>query len=420
MTSKKLFILIPYLNQNTTSVNRLQSFIHEALERKDVDVNVIYFDFSTLDKISIGIDGELSSITNLFKDKIIHLQPNLNFLQSFSFWFLKRGYIKLFKILTIFHQILYLSDVFTVHKVNKQLQDLHINSNDTFVALGGPFGLFKTTYNIHKRYKVKLILDYRDPWTYGYPPIDGSSLFHLFKQKAVRKLENKILSAATLIFTVSESLKNFFPKKYQSKVFVIPNAANYFGVKIETAPKTFDIVYLGTIYNIQLKDETLFRAISKWAPNKSNVRILFLGSNNSHLLKPMIEKYGLTENTIITKRLGKEAIKPYLENASLFLHLKYGNRKEIITSKQADYLIFRKPILIPVSDEGDIAESITKNNAGYVCYSEPEILTILNKLYDKFLARSVEIIDKNELNTSYTREFWAKKFVDKILTPPSL
>ncbi len=366
--------------------------------------------------MTIGIDGELNYF--LTENPLI-VNPNLNSIQKFSFWALKHQNFKLFKFLSGLHQLIYFSDLFIAHKVKKQLSFLKLNKEDTIIALGGPFGLFNTAYKIHKCFNTKFILDYRDPWTYGYPPIDGSSIFHFIKKHTIRKRENRILEKATLIFTVSESLKKFFPDVYKSKIKVIPNGSNYKDVNINNSPKTFDIIYLGTMYDIQINDSTFFDVLAQWILNKENVRLIFLGSNNSVKLKELISSHKLDKYTLITRRFAKDIVSSYLENASLFLHLKYGNRKDIITSKQSDYLSFRKPILLPFTDFGDLEESINTNNAGYVCNSREQIKVVLDKLYEKFLNGMIETTTYSDVSNS--RESWAKKVIDEILnlTPPT-
>ncbi len=407
---KRFFFLVPYLNQNTTSINRIQSFIFEAAKRENILPYLLYFDFSNLNKMSIGIDGEIVSV---LPENTIILKPNLNILQKVSFWLLKKRYDRVFKFLTVLHQLIYLSDVFVVHDVRKQLSALKMTKKDTLIALGGPFGLFNTAYNAYKCFDIKLVIDYRDPWTYGYPPVDGSFIFHYIKKYIVSKRENRILEASSLIFTVSDSLKSFFPDKYKSKINVVPNASNYKNIAVNYNPKTFDIIYLGTIYDIQILDDSFFKVLGKWIIDKRNINLIFLGSNNNAKLKKVIASNKLEKYTIITKRVSKDIIGNYLENASLFLHLKYGDRKDIITSKQSDYLSFRKPILLPFTDTGDLENSINTNNAGYVCNSDKQILKVLDKLYEKFLNGNVETTVYNDITNS--REYWAKRFIDDIL-----
>ena len=82
----------------------------------------------------------------------------------------------------------------------------------------------------------------------------------------------------------------------------------------------------------------------------------------------------------------------------MFLHLKYGDRSQIITSKNADYLMFNKPILLPVSDKGDLAESITRYKAGYICSGIEETVNALNKEYKKFLNKENVTLDNGDFS----------------------
>jgi hypothetical protein len=98
------------------------------------------------------------------------------------------------------------------------------------------------------------------------------------------------------------------------------------------------------------------------------------------------------------------------------LHLRYGKKKEVITSKQADYLAFQRPILLPMSDEGDLAESILNHHAGYVCKSKEECLIALEKVWDKFIKKeNLFIPQSDEFTKSISREFIADKFAERIL-----
>jgi hypothetical protein len=114
-----------------------------------------------------------------------------------------------------------------------------------------------------------------------------------------------------------------------------------------------------------------------------------------------------------------------MSQASAFIHLRYSGKKHVISSKQAEYLNFAKPILLPVSDDGDIAESILKNNAGYACKNQKEFLFVLNWLWKKFEKReSLEMNYPEELISEISRETIAKNLISEILklspNPPSL
>ena len=103
---------------------------------------------------------------------------------------------------------------------------------------------------------------------------------------------------------------------------------------------------------------------------------------------------------------------PVLQNACAFLQLKYGSRTGIITSKQADYLALQKPILLPMTDHGDIAQSIIENKAGYVCNSKEECLAALNELWRKFQNKESFVIERPaDFHYKLSREYEAQKLV---------
>ncbi|HEY1056104.1 MAG TPA: hypothetical protein VGE24_13250, partial [Emticicia sp.] len=171
------------------------------------------------------------------------------------------------------------------------------------------------------------------------------------------------------------------------KIKVLENGSNFeVDDLINSAPKSFNIVYLGTLYDDQLRDETIFRTLSGFIKykNPSEIKLQFIGSSGNKLLPSILKKYRLTNICEITGRLGSDEVKEYLNNASIFLQLKYGQRSDIITSKQADYLLFNKPILLPVSDYGDLCKSIKGNNAGFVGTTVEDNVGYLELCWQKF------------------------------------
>ena len=114
-------------------------------------------------------------------------------------------------------------------------------------------------------------------------------------------------------------------------------------------------------------------------------QLKFIGSDSSLKLKEVIKQFNLEPYTHVTPKMPIEQAYSELYSAAMFFHLKYGKRKEIITTKQYEYLAFQKPILLPVNDAGDLEESIKKYDAGFICENEEEIITVLKKAIDNNL-----------------------------------
>jgi hemerythrin-like domain-containing protein len=72
--------------------------------------------------------------------------------------------------------------------------------------------------------------------------------------------------------------------------------------------------------------------------------------------------------------------------------------------------------LLPISDYGDMAESIINHNAGYVCESESQIFETLELLWNKFKSGENLFIQQNEeFIESISREKIAENFVKLLL-----
>jgi hypothetical protein len=417
MPNKKILIVTYDLRLNQTSSKRYLSFVKEILKIDYLDVLAlgIHFPFKS-HPINSNQKGIVPSAISPYI-KIIS-PNNFNIIQKLLIFADKKKipyFLK--KILIAFHLILYKTDQWYA-----DLSDIDFYPD--IIVSGGSSGIIKTSYNLAKKYNASLILDYRDPWNFGYNLIETNNLVYRFKRGFTKKQELKFLAFAQKISTVSESLKSFFPEKIQNKVFVIENGSNYqesdYNNEKINQQNIFIITYLGTLYDDQLLNTVFFEALSHFIEkkklDKQDLQVLFLGSKKNTLLPKIAAKYGLTKYIQITERKESEDLLHYLQITSVFLHLKYGNRSQIISSKQAEYLMFRRPILLPISDHGDIAESIINHNAGYVCENESQIFETLELLWNKFQSgENLFIHQSEEFVESISRKKIAEDFVKFIL-----
>ncbi|OAQ38781.1 hypothetical protein A5893_12085 [Pedobacter psychrophilus] len=412
---KEIIFILPYLDVNTTSAERFKSFIAAFEENKQFILRIIIIDYNLERSFFSGL--EINNSNAPFSNKFCeNIKPKLNFIQKLGFRFLKSGEKKKWRLLQLLHLLVYKTDIFYPGNISIQKR-----SNTGFIfSSGSHFSFFSTASQIAKNLRFDIILDYRDPWTYGYTAIDGKEWVQKSKYFFGRIKEIRYIKQAQFITTVSESLKNFFPVKFHNKILVLPNGSNYTNHHVinETPKNAFNIVYVGTIYNDQLRENIFFHALNKFIKNKdlSQISLKFIGSSqNSNLIK-MIKNFKLEEITEITPRLNNNQVLNYLNNASIFLQFKYGNRNDVISSKQAEYLMFRRPILLPISDNGDIAESILKYKAGYVCESESQIIDTLELLWEKFKnGENLFINQPQEFIESISRKKIAEDFA-RLLT----
>lgn len=369
-----------YLPDNRTAVNRVKYFKKIFLD-SNIDTHLIYCDNDT----------ESNTGSNSVEYKI----PYNHLFYSISVYLLKRNWLFFYKIIHFFYLITRKRDVYDFYRNFREIESsksFNIGKEDVIITSAPPYSALNIGYYLKKKYGAKWVIDYRDPWTLGYPTLAYSVFADKFRKLIQRKDELKFLEFADQITTVSESLKSTFPKKYHHKISVIPNGANTDEMdfeKINSTPNSFSIVYAGTIHSQQLEDNYFFDVVKKFILDNSikpeDFKLHFIGSDSSDELKSIIKYLDLNDYVNITKRLDLPELYSYMYNASMFLHLKYANRDKIITSKQFDYLALQKAILLPKSDHGDIAESIAGNNAGFVCQSREELYDVLQEEYIKFV-----------------------------------
>ena len=394
-------LIITYdIRLNQTFTNRYISF-NQTLNQHHFRSKIISvkFPFTThpinnlKEKKSVK---DIDNVVQLTAKKLNPIQKQLLLIDNKSLSYTNK------KIFLALHLMFYKVDHWFVSK--KDLSTINLDAS--VIISGGSSGIIKSASYLADKNKAKLVLDYRDPLNFGYHLLETNKLIYKLKGFFTIRNEIRFLRKADHIITISESLKSFFPQEFQKKISVIENGSNYefnlVKAKINKKPKEFNIVYLGRIYNEQLLDETFFKAIKAFVKQfkiiDSSLKIYFLGSKLDSKLPEIITKYALETFTHITERLEEKNILNYLLNASMFLHLKYGNRSQIITSKNADYLMFKKPILLPVSDKGDLAESITKYKAGYICNGIEETVNALNKEYNKFLNKENVTLDNGDFS----------------------
>lgn len=411
--------MLPHLRVNTTSVSRFKSIIEAAINQGNRAV-ILEFLYPLQKSIGLGQQPDKQQkLENYITSNLIPVSVKLNFIQKVAFYFLNTFEKPYWKAINWIHQIVHHNDIFYPGTpLISQRLPIDNRLETIVIAFGGPFGIFSYAEKLAELYNGKLVLDYRDPWTFGYKPLDSSSLLYKLKKSVLRKREVKLLKKATLITTVSNTLKGFFPEEYQHKVEVFENGTAFGAEDLNYPLETdiFSIVYSGTIYNNQLHDDVFFEAFKAFVKDKdpANVKSYIIGAIDNSNLVNKINAYGLGAYMHITPRISHDSMLVYLQKASVFLHLRYGSERGIITSKQADYLFFKKPILLPVSDNGDIAESITRYNAGYICNSVNENYQVLQSLWEKFSRNEDVKLKSNNFYLDLTRKEIAVRFLGKL------
>ena len=279
--------------------------------------------------------------------------------------------------------------------------NINLTEEDTIFVSFPSLAVHNLGYALKQKFKSKLILEYRDPGVFGYQLVFENELISKARKLFLKRNEIRNLESADLILAISESIKSFFPKKYEAKLGVIKNGfssshLDFSLIKDDT--QKFILAYLGSVYQGQLENFTFFsgakKFIDKYKISPGKFLIKFIGLNDPKAIEELSTKFELNAYIEITPKVPIEKAYEQMYNASMFFHLKYGDRRGVITTKQYDYLAFQKPILLPVDDNGDLAESIKKYKAGFICNNEEEIMEVLNNAFEKHFSGKPSRIER--------------------------
>lgn len=375
---KRVFVFSYYGSKSYhTSFYRLANIAENLAENFQV-----FFIHGNFEKVNTAENNDnLTEIPFVYTNNLI----------AKVYHFLLNKQASIAKMLLIFHYFLTGREIFDIKKeVIKTLEknSISLNKEDIIFVSYPSLSTHYLGYALKKKFQSKLVLEYRDPGVFGYRLVFESKLVSVIKKFFLRRKEIRNLENADLVIAVSDAIKNFFPDKYQHKIQVVKNGYNIDKInfsRIKDNKNQFILAYLGSVYSGQLTDLTFFRAVRSFidkydiSPDKFSLK--FVGLNDVESIRRIINDFNLTNYTILTEKMPIENAYEELYNVSMFFHMRFGNRKEIITTKQYEYLAFQKPILLPVNDHGDLEESIKKYNAGFICNNEDEAIEVLKKAY---------------------------------------
>jgi len=231
------------------------------------------------------------------------------------------------------------------------------NINIVF-ASGGPFSSMVLGAMLKRRLGVKLVLDYRDPWSL---PAMTMQRYNSFTLRLNRMIEKRVLGIADKVVMVSDHLlqqyQTQFPDIPKDRFVTITNSydeslkAEY--EKISYAKKhdgIFRVVYAGNFYGNRTPHrffEAMERIVHDNPSLGRTIRFICVGANRIEKYRDDIRKRGLSDQVSFFQRVSlSEVLRFYKEADALLLINSYGMGNEVfIPQKAFDYLMTGKPIL---------------------------------------------------------------------------
>lgn len=271
-----------------------------------------------------------------------------------------------------------------------------------------------------------LVLDIRDPWTYGSLWSPFSPLTAALEKRWARI----ILAASSLsVFTsplTMAAMQQRYPGRAASRMCTITNGhTGDLDVPPlrSIGPDNCLMSYTGSL-NPRRRPDVLFEALQRASRNPevaASLRLQFVGGMAGH--EATISELGLQEQVLVVGQVSHEASRGYMRGADVNLLLQtIATGQDVIAGKTFEYLAARRPILAVVAPDGGDAWLLRRTGGGRVVpFDDPDAvaaeMTRLWKLWkDGVLADSVADVDLEPYSRRHLTADLAR-LLDEVVEP---
>lgn len=269
------------------------------------------------------------------------------------------------------------------------------NAVDVIITTGPPHSMHLIGLELQKRFAVKWIADFRDPWTsIGYHKelklTDNSAQKH-------KDLEKEVLTKADTILTTSFTTKQEFAEITQQPIHVITN-----GYDIETIEKPalstkFTISHIGSLLtkrNPRILWKALKEILKENKQFRNDFQLQLVGKVSSEIIDTIKEfKLDMYLN-VIGYVSHTEALK-YQRSSQVLLLIEIDSYETIgiIPGKLFEYMAAERPILAIGPVESDVERIIKDTNAGkYFNYDHlEEVKQYILDCYQKYQQNDLKV-----------------------------
>lgn len=258
---------------------------------------------------------------------------------------------------------------------------------DVVITTGPPHSMHLIGYELKKRFPVKWISDFRDPWT----EID---YFHQLPhtKKTIAKhfqLERKVIETSDAVIVVSHTMKEKF-LQFTNEIDLITNGFDDQNINFTQAlDAKFSITHIGMM-NSDRNPTILWQVLEEICDTnfefKKDLKIKLIGKIDAVVLDDL----NVFDDDIVEciPYVNHQEVVKY-QSSSQVLLLCINNvpsAKGIVTGKIFEYLQAKRPILAIGPEEGDAAKIIADTNAGVIIDfdNKVKLKEQLLLLYQKF------------------------------------
>ena len=298
-------------------------------------------------------------------------------------------------------------------KAGRQL--LKTKRYDAIMATIGPFTSGLAAYKLSRQYRIPLIIDYRDHWTMN-PYIKFITPFHKMLSE---HWEKRILEHASVITTVSKTMKNDLISKFgnrlSSKIKIMYNGwdeEDFSDILVKEKTKKVIIRYIGNFYGHQTPKyfiETL-ENLKENSKLPADIQVEFIGNYHNEV-KDIFNKSSVKSCISIIPQVDhKNAVDSLMTCDGLLLFVATHKGKGVLTGKLFEYLRSGKEILAMIPPDGEAAEILKHYNYRFITSMEntKEIEEQFIKFYES-IKKSKNI--NNKISSEYNRNNQTKEFI---------
>lgn len=262
---------------------------------------------------------------------------------------------------------------------------------DIMLITLGPYYTLPIVQDIKKEFNIKIILDYRDLWTFDFRgKWEFINIFRLLKRILSYFIEKKAMNSSDLVVTVTKRWQNkiiryFFLEK--DKVKLVSNGYDErFYLEInnlnlqKSKSKLLNIYSFGKLsYYSKRYTKMLFKALNLINKDSSVVKIYQIGNSEKYLDNCLKKFLNVKINFI---NLGyynySEGIKELYTNANCFIII--DNRKGAIGTKIYDYIAINRPIIYIGPKNTDLSSFVQSFENGFSCQDCESIILAIKEI----------------------------------------
>jgi glycosyltransferase involved in cell wall biosynthesis len=276
---------------------------------------------------------------------------------------------------------------------------LENNKIDLIITTGPPHSLHLIGLELKKKYGLKWVADFRDPWT----NIDYFHNLPLTKRSLKKHydMETKVLKGADAVLVVGKSMKDEFTDR-NSEVHVLTNG---FDEVKESGKmdldKHFSMSHIG-LMNADRNPVVLWKVLKELvdeSPDFANdLQVRMIGKCAEEVYKS-VEESGLQSKVSFEGYVGHHEVLQYQQASQLLLLCvnKVPSAKSVVTGKVFEYLQSKRPILGIGPVDGDLAEILEETKAGMMVDFDdmPALKNVIRQYYADFKAGTLRASTQN-------------------------